>query len=53
FQSLWEMHFQIQNQWDLNFVNMWMWCCLILHNMILKIEEDLGMMSSNIEYMEE
>ncbi|KIK15367.1 hypothetical protein PISMIDRAFT_115248, partial [Pisolithus microcarpus 441] len=53
FQSLQEMHFQIQNQCNLNFVNMWMWCCLILHNMILEIEEDLGLMSSNVEYMEE
>ncbi|KIK18448.1 hypothetical protein PISMIDRAFT_84040, partial [Pisolithus microcarpus 441] len=53
FQSLQEMHFQIQNQRDLNFVNMWMRCCLILHNMILEIKEDLGVMSSNVEYMEE
>ncbi|KIK17975.1 hypothetical protein PISMIDRAFT_47060, partial [Pisolithus microcarpus 441] len=47
FQSLQEMHFQIQNQQDLEFANMWMHCCLILHNMILEIEEDLGVVSSN------
>ncbi|KIK22274.1 hypothetical protein PISMIDRAFT_652300 [Pisolithus microcarpus 441] len=53
FQSLQEMHFQIQNQQDLNFTNMWIQCCLILHNLILEIEEDLGMVSSNLEYIEE
>ncbi|KIK25263.1 hypothetical protein PISMIDRAFT_96935, partial [Pisolithus microcarpus 441] len=53
FQSLWEMHFQIQNQQDLEFANMWMCCCLILHNMILEIEEDLGVVSSNLKYVEE
>ncbi|KIK14154.1 hypothetical protein PISMIDRAFT_73750, partial [Pisolithus microcarpus 441] len=53
FQSLRDMHFQIQNQWDLEFANMWMRCCLILHNLILEIEEDFGIVSSNLEYMEE
>ncbi|KIK23176.1 hypothetical protein PISMIDRAFT_100908, partial [Pisolithus microcarpus 441] len=53
FQSLQEMHFQIQNQQDLDFANMWIQCCLILHNLILKIEEDLGMVSSNLKYIEE
>ncbi|KIK23912.1 hypothetical protein PISMIDRAFT_99518, partial [Pisolithus microcarpus 441] len=53
FQSLREMHFQIQNQRDLNFANMWIRCCLILHNLILKIKEDLGVVSSNLEYIEE
>lgn len=53
FQSLQEMRFQIQNQQDLNFANMWMCCCLILHNLILEIKEDLGLASSNMEFMEE
>ncbi|KIK18456.1 hypothetical protein PISMIDRAFT_79655, partial [Pisolithus microcarpus 441] len=53
FQSLRDMHFQIQNQQDLEFANMWMRCCLILHNLILEIEEDFGVVSSNLEYMEE
>ncbi|KIK12669.1 hypothetical protein PISMIDRAFT_120465, partial [Pisolithus microcarpus 441] len=53
FQSLRDMCFQIQNQQDLEFVNMWMWCCLILHNLILEIEEDFSVVSSNLEYMEE
>ncbi|KIK13889.1 hypothetical protein PISMIDRAFT_44764, partial [Pisolithus microcarpus 441] len=46
FQSLHDMHFQIQNQHDLESTNMWMRCCLILHNLILEIEEDLGIVSS-------
>ncbi|KAL4077987.1 hypothetical protein J3A83DRAFT_4082240, partial [Scleroderma citrinum] len=46
------MQFQIQNQQDLDFTNMWMHCCLILHNMILEIEEDLGLVSSNTAFME-
>ncbi|KIK24192.1 hypothetical protein PISMIDRAFT_99114 [Pisolithus microcarpus 441] len=53
FQSLCEMQFQIQNQHDLEFANMWMRCCLILHNLILEIEEDLSVVSSNLDYMEE
>ena len=47
------MRFQIQNQRDLDFINMWVRCCLILHNMILEIEEDLGYTSSNATFMEE
>ncbi|KIK16363.1 hypothetical protein PISMIDRAFT_113538, partial [Pisolithus microcarpus 441] len=53
FQSLCDMCFQIQNRQDLEFANMWMWCCSILRNLILEIEEDFGVMSSNLEYMEE
>ena len=53
FQSLREMCFQIQNQRDLDFVNMWVQCCLILHDMILEIKEDLGYTSSNATFMEE
>jgi len=47
------MHFQIQNQQDLDFVNMWVHCCLILHNMIIEVEEDLSVHSSNDEFMQE
>ena len=47
------MYFQIQNQRDLDFVNMWVRCCLILHNMIIEIEEDLSVHSSNNEFMQE
>ncbi|KIJ57901.1 hypothetical protein HYDPIDRAFT_50317, partial [Hydnomerulius pinastri MD-312] len=38
FQLLQEMRFQIQNPCDLEYANMWMRCCLILHNMIIEIE---------------
>ena len=47
------MHFQIQNQCDLEFTNMWIRYCLILHNLILKIEERLGLKSTNELFMEE
>ncbi|KIM66821.1 hypothetical protein SCLCIDRAFT_87284, partial [Scleroderma citrinum Foug A] len=43
FQSLQELRFQIQNQTDLDYANMWIRCCLILHNMIINIEEKLGL----------
>jgi len=32
---------------------MWVRCCLILHNMIIEIEEDLGVHSSNNKFMQE
>ncbi|KIM58477.1 hypothetical protein SCLCIDRAFT_1190973, partial [Scleroderma citrinum Foug A] len=38
FQSLRELRFQIQNQTNLDYTNMWIRCCLILHNMIIDIE---------------
>ena len=47
------MRFQIQNQRDLKFTNMWIRCCLILHNLILEIEEHLGLKSTNELFMEE
>ena len=47
------MRFQIQNQRDLEFTNMWIRCCLILHNLILEIEECLGLKSTNELFMEE
>jgi len=47
------MRFQIQNQRDLEFANMWTRCCLILHNLILEIEEGLGRQSTNDVFMDE
>lgn len=47
FQSLRELRFQIQSQKDLNYANMWTRCCLILHNLIIEIEEELGQKSTN------
>ncbi|KAF9222735.1 hypothetical protein BS17DRAFT_669049, partial [Gyrodon lividus] len=42
FQSLQELRVQIQSLKDLQYVNMWVRFCLILHNMIVEIEENLG-----------
>ncbi|KAG2070555.1 hypothetical protein BDR04DRAFT_986602, partial [Suillus decipiens] len=38
FQSLQELWFLIQGKKQLDYSNMWICCCLILHNMIVKIE---------------
>ena len=53
FQSLQELRFQIQTQRDLNYANMWTRCCLILHNMIIEIEEHLGCESSHEFFADE
>ncbi|KAJ8581511.1 hypothetical protein M405DRAFT_715108, partial [Rhizopogon salebrosus TDB-379] len=47
FQSLRELRVQIQSEKDLKFANSWTRCCLILHNMIIDIEEQLEHESSN------
>ncbi|KIK77673.1 hypothetical protein PAXRUDRAFT_114785, partial [Paxillus rubicundulus Ve08.2h10] len=47
FQSLRELCFQIQMANDLLYANTWVQCCLILHNMIINIESELGVHSSN------
>ncbi|KIJ11105.1 hypothetical protein PAXINDRAFT_40692, partial [Paxillus involutus ATCC 200175] len=38
FQSLRELRVQVQTPDDLQYVNTWVRCCLILHNMIVEIE---------------
>ncbi|KIK49396.1 hypothetical protein CY34DRAFT_70253, partial [Suillus luteus UH-Slu-Lm8-n1] len=53
FQSLRELRFQIQSQKDLNYANMWTCCCLILHNLIIEIEEELGTKSTNPHFRKE
>ncbi|KAH7917045.1 hypothetical protein BV22DRAFT_969994, partial [Leucogyrophana mollusca] len=40
FQSLRELRLQMQSQKDLNIANYWIMCCFILHNMIIRYEED-------------
>ena len=52
FQSLRELRVQIQSQTDLKYTNMWVHCCLILHNTILEIKEELGLKPSMEEYCE-
>ncbi|KIJ05564.1 hypothetical protein PAXINDRAFT_93291, partial [Paxillus involutus ATCC 200175] len=47
FQSLQELRFQIQTANNLLYANTWVRCCLILHNMIIDIESELGVHSSN------
>jgi hypothetical protein len=42
FQSLKELHFQILLQRMHQYVILWITCCLILHNLIIHIEEQLG-----------
>ncbi|KAH7919059.1 hypothetical protein BV22DRAFT_968194, partial [Leucogyrophana mollusca] len=46
FQSLKELRFQIQSERQLEYANMWTRCIFILHNMIIKIEEDLDLRSA-------
>ncbi|KAF8837234.1 hypothetical protein BDN67DRAFT_877140, partial [Paxillus ammoniavirescens] len=50
FQSLRELHFQIQNEDDLEYANAWVRSCLILHNMIIKLKEELGLSTSMGEF---
>lgn len=50
FQSLQELRFQIQGQKELDFANMWVRCCLILHNLIVEIEESLAISSTIDEF---
>ncbi|KAG2068199.1 hypothetical protein BDR04DRAFT_1025256, partial [Suillus decipiens] len=53
FQSLQELQFPIQGKKQLDYSNMWICCCLILHNMIVKIEETLGIASTGTDFYEE
>ncbi|KAH7918296.1 hypothetical protein BV22DRAFT_972927, partial [Leucogyrophana mollusca] len=46
FQSLKELRLQIQSEHQLKYANMWTRCIFILHNMIIKIEEDLDLRSA-------
>ncbi|KAG2342726.1 hypothetical protein BDR05DRAFT_867603, partial [Suillus weaverae] len=39
FKSLRELCIPIQSQKDLNYANMWIHSCFILHNLIVEIEE--------------
>lgn len=53
FQSLLNLWFQIQTQAKLDYVITWVRCCLILHNLIIEIEEELGVRSSISEFKQE
>jgi hypothetical protein len=53
FQSLRELRIQIQGKDDLDYAAMWIWCCLILHNMIIEIEEELGLQSSQVYFAQQ
>ncbi|KIK76967.1 hypothetical protein PAXRUDRAFT_168255 [Paxillus rubicundulus Ve08.2h10] len=53
FQSLRELHFQIQMANNLLYANTWVRCCLILHNMIIDIESELGVHSSNDYFLQQ
>ncbi|KAH7917755.1 hypothetical protein BV22DRAFT_1025806, partial [Leucogyrophana mollusca] len=51
FQSLKELRFQIQSERQLEYANMWTHCILIVHNMIIEIEEELGIKSTCEDFM--
>ena len=53
FQSLLDLQFQIQTQAKLDYAITWVRCCLILHNLIIEIEEELGVRSSITEFEQE
>ena len=46
FQSLHDLHVQIQNNEDLQYANAWIWSCLILYNLIIDFEKQLGIAPS-------
>ncbi|KAG2073881.1 hypothetical protein BDR04DRAFT_1151703 [Suillus decipiens] len=53
FQSLQELWFSVQGKKDLDYSNMWICSCLILHNFIVEIEEHLGIASSGKDFYKE
>ena len=53
FQSLLDLRFQIQTQAKLDYAVTWIRCCLVLHNLIIEIEEELGVRSSIAEFERE
>ncbi|KIK77202.1 hypothetical protein PAXRUDRAFT_167530, partial [Paxillus rubicundulus Ve08.2h10] len=53
FQSLCELCFQIQSEDDLEYANAWVRSCLVLHNMIVKFEDELGLSTSTDEFARE
>jgi hypothetical protein len=53
FQSLRDLRIQIQKDSDLKYANSWIRSCLILHNMIIDIEEELGIAPSATEFAAE
>ncbi|KIK90531.1 hypothetical protein PAXRUDRAFT_151725 [Paxillus rubicundulus Ve08.2h10] len=50
FQSLCEICFQIQNKDELEYASSWVNSCLILHNIIIQSEEELGLSTSMGEF---
>ncbi|KAG2057200.1 hypothetical protein BDR06DRAFT_878412, partial [Suillus hirtellus] len=53
FQSLQELRFSVQGKKDLDYSNMWICSCLILHNFIVEIKEHLGIMGSGKDFYKE
>ncbi|KAG2065102.1 hypothetical protein BDR04DRAFT_1122113 [Suillus decipiens] len=53
FQSLQELCILIQSQKDLDYANMWIHLCFILHNLIVKIKEKLNHEDSDVCFYEE
>ncbi|KAG2061612.1 hypothetical protein BDR06DRAFT_966527 [Suillus hirtellus] len=53
FQSLRELRFSVQGKKDLDYSNMWICSCLILHNFIVEIEEHLGIVGSGKDFYKE
>ncbi|KIK33474.1 hypothetical protein CY34DRAFT_65021, partial [Suillus luteus UH-Slu-Lm8-n1] len=39
FQSLRELRHPMQNDNDLQYTSYWVMCCIILHNMVIRFEE--------------
>ena len=50
FQSLREIRVQIQSEQRWAYVKSWIATCLVLHNMIIEIEEDMGIKPSAFTY---
>ncbi|KIJ18254.1 hypothetical protein PAXINDRAFT_72090, partial [Paxillus involutus ATCC 200175] len=46
FQSLYELHLQVRTKKDIQSAVHWVQFCIVLHNMIISFERELGIESS-------